>query len=348
MSKFKKGDLALAKFRNYPLWPVRIVDVNTQSEKASKFLVFCYGSHDLQTVLEVNLVLYAEKSKEASHKTERSVNKAFQELEIFPDIYLQYLKKAPSAQTGSNSEKSSVAVLVEKLVSTEQELAQTKQNMLKDIGKLVTEKVAQKNSINPGTAEQIISQVYDGLSVEYNGKFDKIGKVLKGLRAQTESLENRIAKMEDRLDEYQQEAQLDSLVFVEVKQAPGVDLKVTMNNIIKDKMGLSALMSDQILSMQRFRLPNPTAQISDESRFAPVIVKFSNKDVAHTVFKAKSKLAKSGVFVNEYLTKQRKIILDSARDKFGAKNVWSDQGRIFARLPGEASSRRLRKVEDTF
>ena len=44
--------------------------------------------------------------------------------------------------TGLNSEKSSVAVLVEKLVSTEQELAQTKQNMLKDNGKLVTEKVA--------------------------------------------------------------------------------------------------------------------------------------------------------------------------------------------------------------
>ena len=92
--------------------------------------------------------------------------------------------------------------------------------MLKDIGKLVNT----KNSINPGTAEQIISQVYDGLSVEYNRKFYKIGKVLKGLRAQIESLENRIAKMEYRLDEYQQEAQLDSRVFAGVKQAPGVDL----------------------------------------------------------------------------------------------------------------------------
>ena len=72
--------------------------------------------------------------KKHHQKTERSVNKAFQELEIFPEIYLQYSKKAPSAITGLNSEKSSVAVLVEKLVSTEQELAQTKQNMLKDIG----------------------------------------------------------------------------------------------------------------------------------------------------------------------------------------------------------------------
>ena len=88
MSKFKKGELALAKFRNYPLWPERIVDVNAQLEKVPKFLVFCNGYHDLQTVLEVNLVLYVEKSKEASQKTEKSVNKAFQELEIFPEIYL--------------------------------------------------------------------------------------------------------------------------------------------------------------------------------------------------------------------------------------------------------------------
>jgi len=98
--------------------------------------------------------------------------------------------------------------------------------------------------------------------------------------------------MEDRLYEYQQETQLDSLVFVGVKQTPCVDLKVTMHNIIKDKMGFSAYMSDQILSIQCFRLPNPTAQITDESRVAPVIVKFSNKDVAHTVFKAKSNIAK--------------------------------------------------------
>ena len=91
----------------------------------------------------------------------------------------------------------------------------------------------------------------------------------------------------------------------------------------------------------------PAAQITDESRVAPVIVKFSNKD-AHTVFKAKSNIAKSVVFVNEYLTKQHKILLDSARDKYGAKIVWLDLGRIFARLPGEVTSRRLRKVEHTF
>ena len=55
--------------------------------------------------------------------------------------------------------------------------------------------------------------------------------------------------MKDRLYEYQQETQLDSLVFVGVKQTPCVDLKVTMHNIIKDKMGFSAYMSDQILSI---------------------------------------------------------------------------------------------------
>ena len=56
--------------------------------------------------------------------------------------------------------------------------------------------------------------------------------------------------MEDRLYEYKQENQLDSLVFVRVKQTPCVDLKVTMHNIINDKMGFSAYMSDRILSIQ--------------------------------------------------------------------------------------------------
>ena len=68
--------MALVKFISYPFWPVKTVDVNTESEKAPKFIFFCYGSHDLQTVPEVNLALYAVKSKEASQKTERSVNKS--------------------------------------------------------------------------------------------------------------------------------------------------------------------------------------------------------------------------------------------------------------------------------
>ena len=70
--------------------------------------------------------------------------------------------------------------------------------------------------------------------------------------------------MEDRLDKYQHEALLDSLVLVGVKQAPGVDLKVTMHSIIQGKMSLSAFLSDQILSVQRYRLLNPTAQNTDK------------------------------------------------------------------------------------
>ena len=107
----------------------------------------------------MNLVLYAEKSEEASQKTEWSINKAFQELEIFLDIYIQYSKKSSSVQTHTIFMKSLVAVLVEKLVSTEQELAQTKQNMLMGIRKLVTVKVAKKNSINPSAPKQIISKL---------------------------------------------------------------------------------------------------------------------------------------------------------------------------------------------
>ena len=38
----KIGDLFLAKFAGYPIWPVRILEVMKTNTGDSKFVVFCY------------------------------------------------------------------------------------------------------------------------------------------------------------------------------------------------------------------------------------------------------------------------------------------------------------------
>ena len=68
---------------------------------------------------------------------------------------------------------------------------------------------------------------------------------------------------------------------------------------------------------------------------APVRAKFSSLDIAREVFAAKSKLAKSGVFVLENLTKKRQDQLNAARSTFGPRSVWSDHGQVLAKVLGE-------------
>ncbi|XP_065584469.1 uncharacterized protein LOC136043481, partial [Artemia franciscana] len=126
-------------------------------------------------------------------------------------------------------------------------------------------------------------------------------------------LEERVKKIESRLDDIEQENRLDSLIFSGVKQAPGADVKSCINNIISDKMGVQVYVSE-LTKVYRFTLPeNPTRP----DMIAPVLAQFSSKDVARKVFAAKSKLAKSGIFVSESLTKKRREILQLARDRLG-------------------------------
>ena len=56
MQRFKQFDVALAKFKNYPLWPVKIMQIGKDSHGKPTYLVFCYGSHDEFRLIDANLV----------------------------------------------------------------------------------------------------------------------------------------------------------------------------------------------------------------------------------------------------------------------------------------------------
>ncbi|KAK2708037.1 hypothetical protein QYM36_015655 [Artemia franciscana] len=66
---------------------------------------------------------------------------------------------------------------------------------------------------------------------------------------------------------------------------------------------------------------NGSANQTENVKSAPVLVKFSSLDTARKVFAAKSKLAKSGVFVLENLTKKRRDLLNAARSTFGPRSM---------------------------
>jgi len=93
-------------------------------------------------------------------------------------------------------------------------------------------------------------------------------------------------------------------------------------------MEISGVSDGDIVEVRRFKLNSSTTR---QDAIAPVLVKFRSKEMAQKVFKLKSKLVRPGIFVSENLTKQRRDILNLVRKKYGNKQVWSDQGRVYIR-----------------
>ena len=63
-------------------------------------------------------------------------------------------------------------------------------------------------------------------------------------------------------------------------------------------------------------------------------MKFSNYNIRQRVFQAKRKLKGTKITIVENLTSKRVAILSKARNKFGVRNAWSLDGRIFAVVEG--------------
>lgn len=346
MAKYKEFDLVLASFQGYPLWPSVVIKTTKDQKNQARYLVFCYGTHSEHNIAEAHIRNWNEHFKEACTRTDKDVNKAFEEQRLFPDIfktksktYLSLPKKTKvkSSLAPSTPTSAAASTLKEIINETQEELINTKSNLMNDISRVVSDTMKDRRA-SEIISEDIVNEVYNSISLEYNAKFEKIESTLQRLYKAVNLLENKISIIEDRVDQLEQDTLLDTLIFYGVKPNPNVELMDNLIEVITKIMGLQDFKKMDLLKANRFRMP---ATQTENVKIAPILVKFSNLDIARKVFAAKSKLVKSGVFVSENLTKKRRDLLNAARSTFGPRSVWSDHGQVLAKVPGET---RIRKI----
>ena len=83
-------------------------------------------------------------------------------------------------------------------------------------------------------------------------------------------------------------------------------------------MELPGVSDGDIVEVRKFNLNSSTTR---QDAITPVLVKFRSKEMAQKVIELKSKLVHTAIFVSENLTKQRRDILNLAREKYGNKQV---------------------------
>jgi hypothetical protein len=117
MVQFQKGDLALAHFKGYPLWPIRIVSITSQ--KVSK-------------------------------KTAKGVNHAFRECESSFDIYRQFLKKKDAKGLGTDPTviaSTETSAIQNQLILAQDEVLKLKAGLVKDIEKKSSSKSGDRRKL---------------------------------------------------------------------------------------------------------------------------------------------------------------------------------------------------------
>ena len=113
----------------------------------------------------------------------------------------------------------------------------------------------------------------------------------------------------------------------EVSTQENTDIAILL--LFNEKLGVDVHIKD---IDRRHRIGRQKQKNKDTPR--PIIVKFSNYNTRQWVFQARRKLKGTQISIVENLTSKRVAILSKARNKFGVRNVWSLDGRIFAVVEG--------------
>lgn len=182
------------------------------------------------------------------------------------------------------------------------------------------------SAIVPVLAEAIHDLVTDGvykaLELELVSRDDKI-----------RHLELSNNALQERLDDLEQYSRRNCIVFhgIPDNAQPELPTQLTdkVNKIATEHLGgeIPAKSIDRIhrLGQKPDVESNPRARV----RNRPVIVKFTDYSTRDRVYRARSSLKGTGIYLHESLTLMRQKWLKQARNHPSARRTWTQDGKIF-------------------
>lgn len=112
-----------------------------------------------------------------------------------------------------------------------------------------------------------------------------------------------------------------ALVFLGVPEEDKEDCRTSVLNIINSKLLTPGAVSGEVTVCHRIGTPN-------QDHHRPILVWFSNVNFRSAIWRAKTKLKGTSISVKEFLTKSRQLVFGKARQHFGLKSCWTQDGVI--------------------
>lgn len=147
------------------------------------------------------------------------------------------------------------------------------------------------------------------------------------LKGQLQLIKLHLQQVDNKLDEAEQYSRRNCLLLHGVPETPDEEPHAAAIAVLNGKLnaGLSIRDFDRA---HRIGKPKRTAAEVVSSGKRPIIIKFLRYQDRDVVWRNKRMLKDSGMLITESLTNIRHRILQEARDRFGPRQVWSQDGRI--------------------
>ncbi|KAJ8704033.1 hypothetical protein PYW07_013327 [Mythimna separata] len=112
-----------------------------------------------------------------------------------------------------------------------------------------------------------------------------------------------------------------ALIFQGLVEVEKEDSKALILEVINTKLSLKNVSASSIKVCNRLGAPS-------NEHHRPILIKFASMDVKALVWRAKTGLKGSKISVREFLTRTRQSVFGKAREHFGMRACWTQEGVI--------------------
>lgn len=194
--------------------------------------------------------------------------------------------------------------------------------------KLITQAVVKT------VTENVLKELKEALDFNIE-KIHVVEKEIKTLESRLECIESDFSATVNELEQYTRKNSVRIFGVVETEKEVTKHVAV---NFIKEKLGVT---------LQPFDIDNchRVGRGGSKDRPRGIILKLTSHEKKVDILKNRKNLKGTKFVVKEDLTRQNQDLLQSAGKKYGFKEVWSRDGKIFTKT-STGRTRQIRRLSD--
>lgn len=167
----------------------------------------------------------------------------------------------------------------------------------------------------------------ESLAAEYWAFKASVSGELTVLKGELQIIKLHMETADRKIDEAEQYSRRNCLLLHGLAEKPNEDPHAAAIDIINGKLNVNLNSRDFDRAHRLGRPKRSMAEVVTTGK-RPIIIKFLRYQDRDLVWKAKRMLKDSGLLLTESLTSTRHRLLQDARERFGVRNVWTQDGRV--------------------
>lgn len=158
-------------------------------------------------------------------------------------------------------------------------------------------------------------------------RLEKLEKKVTELNNKLNDSQSTLSELQQKFDNLEQYSKVKQIRLYGIEESKREKLTEKVQQTLGTRLEIDNLDID---SCYRIGKTN-----TDKKKARPVIINFASLKSRNDAFYNKKKLKGSNMVLVEELTKNKYILLQHVKQKFGNKNAWSKNGKIYADIKGK-------------